>query len=99
MGRGLPERPRCSVFTLTGSFGSFGAGTNAINLPTSLSGYTVNTSLVPGFGVALGSGVSTSQVTVTNFTPFTGAGTVTPSGIVLKIDDSASKVRLCTSGC
>lgn len=96
----LPERPRGSVFKLTGSFGSFsGAGTNTVNLPTSLAGFTVNTSLVPGFGVALGTGVSSSQVSVTNFTPFTAGGTVTPNGIVIKIDDPASKVRLCTTGC
>ncbi|MEK9133505.1 MAG: hypothetical protein AAB333_01455 [Pseudomonadota bacterium] len=90
-----------SVFKLTGSFGSFsGAGTNTVNLPTSLSGYTVNTSL--GFGVALATGTSITQVVATNFTPFTGlsgSNTVTSNGIVLKIADSTSKVRLCTTGC
>ena len=71
-----------------------------MNLPTSLAGYTVNTSL--GFGVALASGTSISQVSVSSFTPFTGLGgsnTVTNNGIVLKIDDTASKVRLCTTSC
>jgi hypothetical protein len=87
-----------SVFKLTGSFGSFsGAGTNTVNLPTSLTGFTVNTSL--GFGVALASGTSISQVSVSSFTPFTGTGTVTPNGIVIKVDDPASKVRLCTTSC
>ena len=92
--------PGGSVFTLTGSFGSFGAGTNAINLPISLAGFTVNASVIPGFDVALGSGVTTSQIALPGtFTPFTGAGTITPNGIVLKIDDTASRVRLCTTGC
>jgi hypothetical protein len=90
-----------SVFKLTGSFGSFsGAGTNTVNLPTSLSGYTVNTSL--GFGVALATGTSITQVVPTNFTPFTGlsgSNTVTNNGIVLKIADPSSKVRLCTTSC
>ncbi len=87
-----------SVFRLTGSFGSVGAG-STISLPTSLAGYTMDTTL--GFGVALKTGVAAlSQVsTAGTFMPFTGPGTVTPSGIVLKIDDAASKVKLCTTGC
>ena len=86
-----------SAFNLTGSFGSFGTGTNAINLPTSdvFGGHahTINTSLIPGYGVALGNGAASSQVTVGgSFTPFTGIGgtnTVTPGGIVLHVDDTS----------
>jgi YVTN family beta-propeller protein len=92
-----------SVFTLTGSFGSFGTGTNAISLPTSLSGYTINTTVIPGYGVALAGGATTAQISLPGtFTPFTGLGgsnTATTNGIVLKIADSTSKVKLCTSGC
>ena len=96
-----------SVFSLTGSFGSFGTtGNNAIILPitTSLTGFTVDPNIIPGFGVALGAGVSAAQVDTVTFTPFTGPGigetnTVTPGGIVLQIDDAASRVRLCTTSC
>jgi hypothetical protein len=91
-----------SVFRLTGSLGVFGgSGTNTINLPTGLSGYTVDTTKIPGFGVALkdGSGATASQVSVQNFGPFSPGGTVTANGIVLKIDDPNSRARLCTSAC
>jgi hypothetical protein len=98
---GLVGLDGTSVFKLTGSFGAFGTGTNTINLPTALGGFTVDTSIVPGFGVALKTGVaSAGQVTVAGtFTPFTGAGAVTGNGIVLKLDDAGSKVKLCTTGC
>ncbi len=89
-----------SAFNLTGSFGSFGTGTNAITLPTTdvFGGHahTINTSLIPGYGVALGNGAASSQVTVGGgFTPFTGTGgtnTVTPGGIVLHVDDTSHAV-------
>ena len=102
-----------SVFSLTGSFGSFGTGANTISLPTMATGIPGfdNFEFPPslsGFGVALVDDVSSSsQIEFpagSTFTPFQGLGgeslnSVTSGGIVLQIEDADSRVRLCTTGC
>ena len=96
-----------SVFKLTGgSLGTFGSGTNALNITNSAAlcgGCSITTSItnLVGVPVLLANGALASNVVVTaGFTPFTGlsgSNTVTvagASGAVLALNGATSKVVL-----